>query len=160
MASPHPKPTRLKILEGNPGKRPLPENEPMPDVPDKVPNAPRHLSKEAKKEWANMSKKLHRLGLLTNIDTTALALYCQAYGRWVEAELNIQLLGATITTINGNIIQSPHVGMANMAMRDCHKFLSDFGMTPSSRAKVTSAKKAEKSKFSGLIGAKKTKKVG
>ena len=44
-----PKPTALKRLEGNPGKRPLNALEPVPPT---VPlQCPRHLLPEAKKEW-------------------------------------------------------------------------------------------------------------
>jgi len=32
MAGRKPKPTALKIIEGNPGKRPLNKNEPKPDI--------------------------------------------------------------------------------------------------------------------------------
>lgn len=155
MATPKPEPTALKVLKGNPGKRALPKNEPNPDVSFRVPPAPKPLAGHAREEWRNIAKKLHRLGLLTEIDTNALALYCQAYGRWVEAEHKIQQFGLIAATSNGNIIQSPYVSIANTAMRDCHTFLNSFGMTPSSRTKVAAAKAGPKSKFSGLIGVKK-----
>ena len=81
-----PKPTALKLLTGNAGKRPLPENEPAPVVPSRLPPPPKHLSDEAKSEWRRMGRELLRLGLLTTIDRAEFALYCQAWGRWVEAE--------------------------------------------------------------------------
>ena len=43
-----PKPTALKVLEGNPGKRPLNENEPKPE--NKAPRCPSWLEQEAKNE--------------------------------------------------------------------------------------------------------------
>lgn len=154
MAAPKPRPTRIKELEGNPGRRPLPKNEPRPQIPDEIPRAPSHLTREAKKEWKSMSLKLHTLGLLTDIDESALALYCQAYGRWVDAEEKLKKTGTVIKTTNGNIVQSPYLGIANTAMRDCHKYLIEFGMTPSSRTKVAVTNKKSESKFSGLIGIK------
>jgi P27 family predicted phage terminase small subunit len=33
-----------------------------------------------------VASELHGMGVLTTIDRAALAAYCQAYGRWVEAE--------------------------------------------------------------------------
>ncbi len=80
-----PKPTNLKILHGNPGKRPLNLNEPKPMKV--VPTCPPHLMPDAKAEWERMSDKLYSLGLLTEIDGTAFAIYCQTYGRWIEAEI-------------------------------------------------------------------------
>lgn len=151
MAAPKPKPTVLKVLEGNPGKHALPKNEAQPEVTSRVPNAPPHLEGSARKEWYVISKKLHRLGLLTEIDVNALSLYCQAFGRYVDAQEKIDRSGLAVRTTNGNIIQSPYVSIANTAMRDCYTYLTAFGMTPSSRTKVTAVKLGPKSKFTGLI---------
>lgn len=37
-------------------------------------------------EWKRIAEALNRIGLLTQVDRAALAAYCQAYGRWMEAE--------------------------------------------------------------------------
>lgn len=151
MNGPKPKPSKIKVIEGNPGRRPLPEDEPIPYVSNDIPEAPLHLSDRAKEEWLSISEKLHRLGLLTEIDYSALALYCQAYGRWADAEEKIQVEGFIIYTDKGNQIQSPMVSIAHRSMELCHKFLTEFGMTPSSRTRVKVVKKEKKSKFTGLI---------
>ena len=74
-----PKPTALKVLEGNPGGRPLNPNEPKPAK--KAPRCPSWLEDEAKKEWKRMGKTLEQMGLLTEMDMAAFAGYCQAYAR-------------------------------------------------------------------------------
>ena len=51
-----PKPTALKKLEGNPGKRPLNELEPMPRV--SMLRCPNWLEPEAKKEWRRLAPVL------------------------------------------------------------------------------------------------------
>lgn len=79
-----PKPTALKILEGNPGKRPLNENEPIP--PKGNIKCPTWLLPEAKKEWKRLAPSLEAMGVLTMADLTAFEGYCQAYARWKEAE--------------------------------------------------------------------------
>ena len=79
-----PKPTAVKVLEGNPGKRSLNTNEPKPVK--KAPRCPAWLEDEAKKEWKRMAKQMEQLGILTEIDMAAFAGYCQAYARWKEAE--------------------------------------------------------------------------
>lgn len=77
------KPTALKLLEGNPGNRPLntakPRSTGVPDCPD-------WLEDEAKAEWERMSTVLENMGMLTDMDMVAFAGYCQAYARWREAE--------------------------------------------------------------------------
>ena len=69
-----PKPTALKLIEGNPGKRPINGHEPKP--PASKPTCPSHLSPTAKAEWKRLAEALHRIGLLTQADRTALAAYC------------------------------------------------------------------------------------
>src|SRR4030042_1883827 len=86
-----PKPTRLRLLEGNPGKRPIRSEEPDP-VPS-IPSCPPHLSEDAKREWERVVPLLEKLGLLSEIDRGALALYCQAWGRWLEAEEALKKYG-------------------------------------------------------------------
>ena len=51
-----PKPTALKVLEGNPGHRPLNKKEPMPK--GKLPRCPEWLEDDAKKEWKRLGKVL------------------------------------------------------------------------------------------------------
>ena len=58
-----PKPTAIKELEGNPGKRLLNADEPKPER--KVPPCPKWLEPEAKKEWRRLSKQLEQIGVLT-----------------------------------------------------------------------------------------------
>jgi len=47
------KPTVLKVLEGNPGKRPLNKNGPKPKPV--APKTPKHLNSVAKKEWKRVA---------------------------------------------------------------------------------------------------------
>lgn len=138
-----PKPTHLKLVAGNPGKRKLNPAEPIPVR--QLPNPPAELSDDAKVEWGRVSEELYRLGLLTGVDRAPLAAYCQAYGRWMQAERHIAAMakndqltgGLLIRTTNGNAIQSPLVGIANKAMADMMRYAVEFGMTPSARARVS-----------------------
>ena len=130
-----PKPTQLKILQGNPGKRPLNKNEPKPCT--KMPSRPQHLVGAALHEWNRITRYLEPLNMVTQVDRAALAAYCIAYGRWVDAEREVQRLGSVYKSKNGIVMQSPYVGIANRAMELMHKFLIEFGMTPSSRARLS-----------------------
>src|ERR1700680_4917197 len=77
MSGPKPKPTTLKLLTGNPGKRPLNDAEPQPLVGD--PGCPSWLDAEAKREWKRIAPELVSLGLLTILDRATFAAYCQAW---------------------------------------------------------------------------------
>lgn len=137
-----PKPTHLKLVTGNPGKRPINEREPVPQ--QYLPTPPSELSDDAKVEWGRVAEELYRIGLLSGIDRAALAAYCQAYGRWVQAERAIAEMakrdpltgGLLVKTTNGNAIQNPLVGTANKAMSDMVRFAAEFGMTPSARSRI------------------------
>ena len=94
MAGRKPKPTALKVLEGDRGKgrRSLNEHEPVP--PRGGVKCPSWLLPEAKKEWKRLAASLEAMGVLTMADLTAFAGYCQAYARWREAEDFITQHGA------------------------------------------------------------------
>jgi len=82
------KPRALRVLEGNQSKRPLNSNEPKPKS-GKV-TCPRFLSPSAKDEWRRISPELSRLGLLTQVDRSALAIYASAWGDYVTACSHIE----------------------------------------------------------------------
>ena len=75
------------------------------------------------------------------LDRAALALYCQAWSRWVRASGEIEENGEVLKSKDGNPVQSPWVSLRNGAARDMHKFLAEFGMSPSSRTRVTATRK-------------------
>lgn len=150
-----PKPTQLKVLAGNPGKRPLNQNEATPDALEEVPPAPEHLSDDAKVEWERIVPRLMKSRLLTEIDTAAIAAYCQVYGRWVAAERDLKTRGQFLTSKDGNVYHNPSLSIANKALDQMRKFMTEFGMTPSSRSRVSVvAVKKSKPSFLELINGK------
>ena len=132
-----PKPTQLKELEGNPGKRRLNASEPHPPVPDVVPYAPKFLNEDARGEWNRMVNILLGLGLYTEVDHAALAMYCQAWGRWVIAERKLTVEGEIITGVEGGKCQNPWRYEANKAQDQMRRMLAEFGLTPASRARLS-----------------------
>ena len=131
-----PKPDELKILEGNPGKRPIQGKKQSPNT--KAPKCPDWLEDEAKKEWKRMSKQLEHLGLLTEIDMTSFAGYCQAYARWKSAEEFITKHGTIVKTPSGYWQQVPQVSIAQTYLKIMNRFCEQFGLTPSSRTRLAS----------------------
>lgn len=131
-----PRPTNMKLIRGNPGKRPLSTNEPKPARLDTL-RAPPGLSKAAQKHWRVISRQLHNAGILTVLDRQALALYCDAYARWAQANEQITKFGIIIQAPSGYPIPSPYLSIANKAFDQMLKLMAEFGMTPSSRSRVT-----------------------
>ena len=144
-----PKPTNLKVVSGTDRKDRTNEAEPKPDLA--LPSPPTHLSDDAKVEWGRVCDDLYRLGILSELDRAALAAYCQAYGRWVQAERALAKMaerdqathGMIIKTQSGNAIQNPLVGAANKAMADMMRYAAEFGMTPSARSRISAEERDE-----------------
>ena len=87
MAGRKPKPTAMKVLEGNPGKRKLIKKEPVPAKG--MPVCPEWLMPEAKVEWQRLAELMNQMGVLTEVDMAAFAAYCQSYARWLKQLRNI-----------------------------------------------------------------------
>ena len=129
-----PKPTALKVLAGNPGHRAVNKAEPRPRAV--LPKCPPVLQGEAKHEWRRMARKLHHLGLLSEIDGAALTAYCLTWARLVDAEGKLRQHGAVVISPNGFPVQSPYLSVATKATEQLVRILVEFGMTPSSRSRI------------------------
>ena len=136
-----PKPTALKALEGNPGKRPLNEHEPVP--PKAAIRCPAWLEPEAKKEWKRLAPALEAMGILTTVDISAFAGYCQAYARWKEAEEFISKHGSIFQTPSGYVQQVPQVSIAQQNLKIMQSFCSEFGLTPATRSRIIAGSGSE-----------------
>jgi P27 family predicted phage terminase small subunit len=135
MRGRRPKPTRMKLLTGNPGKRPMNKDEPRPEAT--VPDCPDALGPVARAEWDRLASELGKLNLLTNLDRAALAAYCGAYALWAESTEAIQKYGTMVKSPSGYPIQSPYVSIANRQAEIMMRIASEFGFTPASRSRIT-----------------------
>jgi P27 family predicted phage terminase small subunit len=150
---PLPKPAALKLLEGNPGKRALDLTAGVnPKI--EIPSAPRHLSKEAAKEWKRITPLLEELGLISGLDRTALGLYCQAQGRLTELELAFSgqvrrvmddkgldypaavYEASHAVTPSGYAQQSVMVQLIKSHREQVNRYLMHFGLSPAARGRV------------------------
>lgn len=133
-----PKPTALKVLQGGDTRKSRRKNEPKPDVG--IPACPEYLDGYARAEWDAVAPILATLRILTIADRGALEMLCRAYDEYREATDNVEKDGATYETAteNGSVIIKAHpaVNQRNDAWRRYRAALSDFGLTPSSRAKI------------------------
>lgn len=145
MRGRRPKPTRVKVLTGNPGKRPLNLEEPRPEP--MVPDCPPELGPVARQEWDRLAIELGALRILTALDRAALAAYCNAYALWAEAIGAIQKYGTMVKSPSGYPIQSPYVSIANRQAEIMMRIASEFGFTPASRSRISTPAKREATLF-------------
>lgn len=132
---PKPKPTALKKLAGNPGKRKLNRREPRPAAG--TPACPAWLGAAARDEWRRVVPHLEQLGILTELDQAALACYCQAVDDAADARKQIEKEGTTFTTEKGYVGKHPAVSRFAEACARIKQFSAEFGFTPSSRSRIT-----------------------
>ena len=129
-----PKPTAIKILEGNPGKRPL--NRFEPTYRKKAPPCPSWLNDEAKREWRRLAGTMEAMGVLTEADMETFATYCDAYSKWREATEFLDQHGFIFKTPSGYIQQVPQVSIAQTYGKIMTKIATEFGLTPASRSRI------------------------
>ena len=87
-------------------------------------------------ELAHLARALRDMGVLTLFDRAALAAYCQAYGRRVEAEERLRETPMLFKTPSGYVQQSPWLGIANKQLELMGRYMVELGMTPASRSRV------------------------
>lgn len=131
MANPR-KPTALRLLAGNPGKRPLPASE--PSFAACTTERPDWLTGEAAVLWDKLAQALNVNGMLTHASRDNLAVYCDVLGSYID------------TRRAG--------GQADVKLLQQIRMMArEFGFTPSSQASVAAPGKqdgkAEKDRFFG-----------
>jgi P27 family predicted phage terminase small subunit len=131
-----PKPAALKLLEGNPGHRQIPEQSEV--VPAEAPDPPDHLSGIALRVWKEKASDMARAGLISKLDSENFACYCEAVATWIEAKSMVARQGAVLLAPNSGFpVQNPYVAIANRAMEQIRTFGAEFGLSPASRTRLT-----------------------
>lgn len=135
------KPTKLRELEGNLGKRPLPTDEPEPDYSEPI--KPNNLSYEAVEVWNTLAPILVRCGLLTAADGHEFGMLCQAQARitalWRELNTPGVKLVMEVEKIDkaGNVtIETKINPLAQLEIKYFTAFASlagKFGLSPRDR---------------------------
>ena len=132
---PAPRPTALKILEGNPGKRALNKQEPKPGKADL--RLPAGLGHHGRTFWREIAPALDTLGVLTAVDVPALEAAARTYERWRVAESKLKDVKSLAQTgKSGFSAPSAYVQIASQAQRDLLRLLQEFGLTPASRTRI------------------------
>jgi P27 family predicted phage terminase small subunit len=113
--------------------------------------------------------ELLRLGVLTVVDGKALAAYCHAFARWLQAEREIQRLGLVLResvfgtfrdeddeeeipiVVGYKYKRNPAVAISNEALKLMKSFLVEFGMTPAARTRIRVEKPPEEDPFESYM---------
>ena len=134
MAGRPPKPTRLKILEGNPGRRELNASEPHPTDGHVI--CPSWIDSYARRQWTRVLPTLPSR-LITDADVDMLALYCQAIADIRRYRVYLRRAGETYTTSTGRLAARPEIAMLAKARSDAVKLSNLLGLNPSARSRLS-----------------------
>lgn len=134
-----PKPPVLKVINGNPGKREIPES---PEVTPAIPTKPAHLKGLASETWDAIAPELLTAQLINPLCGAILAAHCDAIAEYVNAKQMIERPadqggGYLVKTPNNYEVQSPWVAIMNKAFERIMKTGVEFGMTPSALSRLS-----------------------
>lgn len=158
-----PKPTLVKLLEGNPGKRELNLNEPICELPARKP-AFVAADKIASAEWNKLIGAMPP-GLFTALDVSVLTMHVLASAMMQRAQQSIDKYGVTlkveeVDNATGEVTllkheANPAVRVWKTAADTLIKTSDRLGLHPGARSRLNVPGKGEapSSRFDGLLGA-------
>jgi phage terminase small subunit len=115
-----PKPAALRLVEGKPGHRVIPEEV---EYPPGWPPRPEWLSREAVEHWDFLMSQMERAGVVSLIDAGLLAGLCDCYARAVKSAIRAQN-------------DTGQEARAGKAWDDYRKYCAVFGIGPAERSRV------------------------
>ncbi len=135
-----PAPTALKVLRGNPGKRRLNADEPIPPVGDVQKPT---LSITAGFVWDELAPLALAMGTLTRADVSAFAMLCELQATLQSAAVGKNKRRTFFRAIEIERAFAPII----------RPYYALFGLEPVSRSRIQIAKKAETPVVSKWAGA-------
>ena len=143
------KPTALRVLEGNPGKRPINKSEPKPRPI--LPKCPAWFDELAKAEWKRLAAILEPLAMATEADWEMVGAICLAWSELQRATVILNEHGLTYEGKEGPKPR-PEVAIARNARAQIKMLGSEFGMSPSSRSRLSFNPKEPEEGMAALLG--------
>jgi len=147
MPGPPRKPNELKRLQGNPGKKKLPELATVVNLPQ-ITDAPVHLSDVSQQLWNDVRS---RATWVAETDRSALLLLCEKFDRRSLLLAKLEASDPVLYTDKGYAYANPLMGMISTIENEIFKILASLGLTPSDRSKLGVAEVKKASVLDELI---------
>lgn len=143
MAGRTPKPTALKLVTGNPGKRASNKQEPDPTYLQNL-TPPAWLPPAAAEVWKELAKPLSDAKLLTEVDVPMLAMACVSISqyRYAVSRVGDAMVKSKVEKDDdGKLVEvgehiNPWAMIQSMSFKQAMVVLREFGMSPSARSRV------------------------
>ncbi len=139
-----PTPKALRLLRGNPSKRPISQSE--PDGVGDLWRPPSYMNAAQRRVWDSV---IGRAPWLTGTDTEIVEAFVNAVVEYRRAVVEVQKGGQVVETKQGNAIVNPYLGIQNRQADLVRKFGGELGLSPASRAALGSAIDASRRTIDG-----------
>jgi len=106
------------------------------ELPVETPKPPTYLDEAAKAEWSWICDQAKRLGIISILDKSILALYCTVYSRRLAAEEILKTEGRVYESKDGKKRTNPWQRIADVCEARLRLLCADLGFTPTARNKV------------------------
>jgi P27 family predicted phage terminase small subunit len=133
-------PTALRVMRGNPSKRPFSAKEPKPAAG--APKPSKDLPPEAAAEWRAVVADLATVpGLLTRADRAVLELYARTMARYRQLEAFVQANGPVLVMRDerGQVRYAqpcPQASLAAKLLPQLRALAAELGLSPASRTRI------------------------
>lgn len=128
------KPTSLKLIDGNPGKRAINGQEPDPEYLNDL-SPPEFLTDDAKAVWKELAQNLRNARVLTKLDVPMLQMVCESIATYRNAVKKCEQRHA-----KGDISESSSIGywemIKSMSFKQAMAAMQQFGMSPAARTRI------------------------
>lgn len=150
-----PTPPSLKLLAGNPGKRPMPDTPDSPLLSD-IDEPPDWLHDDAKGFYREVVKLLTGMRVATEADKLGIVALSQALAEVKIAHKEMNKYGRVIKSKGGGAERNPYAIHSAQFLGFVRQFITEYGMTPCSRARlIAKASEGEEDAFSKYMSGKK-----
>lgn len=135
------KPTHLRVLEGNPGKRPFNPVEAKVPLVKKLP-VPEYFDAERRRIWNEVCDELANMNGLSSVDYQMILLYVDSVAdcqRLIKKMIELQDSIVPVIGKDGKprgVKTSPYFSQLIAQKTVALRFANHFGMTPSARARI------------------------
>ena len=154
MKGPKSIPSRIINLRGGTAHTHKKPRDQEPQPPEKMPQCPKFLDKEARKEWRRVGKILQSIGIMSDLERAHLAGYCQSWSEYVAATIAVQGQGTVYKKADGTPALNPHIRLAREAYERWLKAAAILGIGTSNRVGLKVDKPKPQSKAEKFMARK------
>jgi|GEM_PF-3652205 len=136
-----PKPAKLKVLQGNPSRRPIPDEI---EITKQEIETPEYLTPPQKKKFNEIVSHFRKSQLLELVDADLVAEYAILCCEWLNIQKQIHKHGLIFTDANGVPYTTPLLDKSLKLLDSMRRYKEVLGMAPAYRAKLSRGMKNNK----------------